>query len=263
MDLNFSKFHGAGNDFILINNFSEKIYLDKDQVFNLCHRNLGIGADGLILINPSQIADFKMVYYNSDGNEGSMCGNGGRSAAAFAMCENIVQSSCEFEAYDGLHHGKVQQLDSKNFHVKLSMIDIQSFDFNSRRLIINTGSPHYVTLTDNLAFYDVKKHGKEIREDLNISSDGINVNFMELINDQIHLRTYERGVENETLSCGTGVTAAAIAANLWYGIDSPAIHTRGGLFKVSLEKKDNKFVNITLEGPVSFVFKGKINFKLY
>lgn len=258
MDLNFSKFHGAGNDFILINNFDGDIYLEKNQIFDLCHRNLGIGADGLILIASSQIADFKMIYYNADGNEGSMCGNGGRSAAAYAMCEKIVQDSCVFEAYDGLHKAKVQQIDSKNFHVVLSMKDIESYDFDSKRLIVDTGSPHYVTLTDNLSFYDVKKHGKEIRNDIAIAPNGLNVNFMELINEEIHLRTFERGVENETLSCGTGVTAAAIAANLWFGIQSPSIHTLGGTFKVSLDKKDNVFFNIILEGPVTFVFNGKV-----
>jgi diaminopimelate epimerase len=257
MDFRFSKYHGAGNDFILINNLEGKIQLKTDQISLLCHRNLGIGADGLILVESSHIADFKMIYYNADGNEGSMCGNGGRSAAAFAMHENIVPENCVFEAYDGLHQAGVQCISPANFHVILSMKEVNSFDLNQNRLLVNTGSPHFVTITDKLASYDVINEGKKIRNDKTISAEGINVNFMELINNEIHMRTYERGVENETLSCGTGVTAVAIAANLWFGTKSPTIHTRGGDFKVRLERDKNRFFNIILEGPVKFVFNGK------
>ncbi|MDP2237545.1 MAG: diaminopimelate epimerase [Bacteroidales bacterium] len=257
MDFLFSKYHGAGNDFILINNLEGKIKLTTEQISLLCHRNLGIGSDGLILVESSQVADFKMVYYNADGNEGSMCGNGGRSVAAFAMNEKIVPEKCVFEAFDGLHHAEVQSISPSKFHVTISMKDVNSFDLTQNRLIVNTGSPHYVAVSDKLATHDVVKEGKKIRNDKTISSEGINVNFMELINNEIHMRTYERGVENETLSCGTGVTATAIAANLWFGIKSPVIHTRGGDFKVHLERDENRFFNIILEGPVKFVFNGK------
>ncbi|PKP51797.1 MAG: diaminopimelate epimerase [Bacteroidetes bacterium HGW-Bacteroidetes-1] len=257
--LKFHKYHGAGNDFIMVNGLTSNCQLTIAQITFLCNRHLGIGADGLIIIEKSKNADFKMIYFNADGLEGSMCGNGGRSAVSFALREGIVSETSVFEAFDGIHKAIVTENDKAKFQVILTMKNIDTYDFDNKRLIVNTGSPHYVTLTDNLTSIDIYKEGQKIRYDPLFSPHGINVNFMQMIGNDIHLRTYERGVENETLSCGTGVTAAAIAAQLWFGISQPAIYTKGGTLKVKLKKEGNRFVDIFLEGPVQCVFSGEID----
>lgn len=257
----FYKFHGAGNDFIMINLFGCKINLKASDIAHLCDRHLGIGADGLITIEPFQDVDFRMIYYNSDGFEGSMCGNGGRSAAAFAFFEKITGAKSEFLAFDGVHQSFVKQTDEQLFDVEITMKNVENWELADQSLIVNTGSPHYVLKTDKLSDFDVYSNGKRIRYDERFGPKGINVNFMELIGDQIHLRTYERGVENETLSCGTGVTAAAIAASLWYKKDEVCITTKGGVLKVSLTKSKHGFTDIVLKGPVEMVFKGEIDLK--
>lgn len=261
MIVHFHKYHGAGNDFILLNNFTGQTHLSSEQIAFICNRHFGVGADGLIEIRRSEHYDFKMIYYNSNGLIGSMCGNGGRAATAFANQQQIVGTACAFEAYDGVHYAQIiENIDNRSV-VRLSMKDIEMYDINDNRLIINTGSPHYVAICDNLAAIDIHKSGKKIRYDKSISKEGVNVNFLENTSDGLFLRTYERGVENETLSCGTGVTAAAIAANLWFGTASSVIHTKGGQLKVSLERDGTAFRNITLEGPAEFVFSGQISLR--
>lgn len=256
--INFWKYHGAGNDFIMIDNRLPVADFTPSLVNFLCDRHLGIGADGLICIEEVQDADFEMKYYNSDGYEGSMCGNGGRSAAAFASELGIVQSHCRFAAFDGLHEAWIERKSPGQFHVRLSMADVQQYQAFGNDLIINTGSPHYIKKVDNLDFADVLAEGRKIRYDKQISEEGVNVNFLQIEGNRLSVRTYERGVEAETLSCGTGVTACAIANCIWNGQLNSEIHTKGGTLRVELRKEGSRFTDIFLEGPVSKVFSGTI-----
>ncbi|MBZ0244271.1 MAG: diaminopimelate epimerase [Bacteroidales bacterium] len=253
----FKKLHGAGNDFIIMHAPVEP--LTNKFIEMLCHRNFGIGADGLILISKGEKVDFKMDYYNADGYGGSMCGNGGRAAAVFAFLELNAKKNMQFEAIDGLHQAEIIQALEGSFDVKISMNDITDFDLNEDRLIVNTGSPHYVKRCDNLAGLDLINTATPIRYDKNISEEGVNVNFMERTNGEIYLRTYEKGVENETLACGTGATAAAIAAALWYDIPTAKIHSKGGDLEVNFKREGQKFTDVWLRGPVQFVFEGSVN----
>lgn len=253
----FKKLHGAGNDFIIMHAPAKP--LSNKLIEMLCHRNFGIGADGLILISKGEKVDFKMDYFNADGFGDSMCGNGGRSATVFAFLELNAKKTMLFEAVDGLHRAEIIHADGGSFDVKISMNDITDFDLNEERLIVDTGSPHYVKRCVNLADLDLMKTAAPIRYDKNISEDGLNVNFMELTNGEIFLRTYEKGVENETLACGTGATAAAIAAALWYEMPTAKIHSKGGDLEVSFKREGKKFTDIWLRGPVQLVFEGSIN----
>jgi len=254
--LKFSKFHGAGNDFVMINAIKSDFCLSNDAIKAICDRKIGVGADGLIMILPSDKYDFKMKYYNCDGNESTFCGNGGRCVAAFAVEEGLVPQHIEYEAVDGVHKAIVTKNSDNEFMVTITMRDIESYDIDNERLIINTGSPHYVTRVENLKNFDVRKHGAEIRNDKSISPNGINVDFMEVIDNQYHIRTFERGVEDETLACGTGVTASAIAAALWYGGDNIDIKTTLATLNVRFEKTENSIKNIFLSGPATHVYDG-------
>jgi diaminopimelate epimerase len=259
MELKFDKYHGAGNDFILINCLKDSVFLSEEQIRFLCHRRLGIGADGLIMLLPEEDNDFRMKYFNADGLEGSMCGNGGRTVAAYAFHNQISGSKIRFQAYDGRHEAEILSSERSDFQVFLTMKDVEAINFDEHYLIIDTGSPHYVTKVDNLSDFDVFNEGRKIRYDKNLSSKGLNVNFLERKDDGIFLRTYERGVEDETLSCGTGVTAAAIASSLWFGANEYWIQTLGGLLFVRFSRNGNKFSKIELTGPVKYVFGGSIH----
>ena len=252
----FSKYHGAGNDFVMINAKKSAVSLTDDEVKNICDRRTGVGADGLIMILPSEKYDFRMKYYNCDGHESTFCGNGGRCIAAFALEEGLVTQDIEYEAIDGVHKAVVAKISDNEFTVSITMRDIENYDLNDDRLIINTGSPHYVTRVKNLKDFDVRKHGAEIRNDKSISTDGINVDFMEVVDNQFYIRTFERGVEDETLACGTGVTASSIAAALWYGGDDINIKTTLATLNVKFEKVGNSIRNIVLSGPATHVFDG-------
>lgn len=253
----FKKLHGAGNDFIIMHAPIKP--LSNKLIEMLCHRNFGIGADGLILISKSKEVDFKMEYFNADGFGDSMCGNGGRAAAVFAYLELNGKKNMQFEAIDGLHQAEIIHTEGGSFDVKISMNDITDFDLNDERLIVNTGSPHLVKRCDNLTALDIVKSAAPIRYDKSISEEGVNVNFMQRQNDEIFLRTYEKGVENETLACGTGATAAAIAAALWYDMPTAKIHSKGGDLEVNFRREGNKFTDIWLRGPVQLVFEGSID----
>lgn len=254
--LRFSKYHGAGNDFVMINAIKTPVSLTDDEVKAICDRRTGVGADGLIMILPSENYTFRMKYYNCDGHESTFCGNGGRCIAAFAVEERLAPQHLEYEAIDGIHKALVTKDFDNEFTVSITMRDIESYDLTEERLLINTGSPHYVTRVQNLKAYDVRKHGADIRNDKNISKDGVNVDFMENIDNQYHIRTFERGVEDETLACGTGVTASAIAAALWYGGDNINIRTTLATLNVRFEKSGNSIKNIVLSGPATHVFDG-------
>jgi diaminopimelate epimerase len=255
----FYKYHGTGNDFIVADNRNGHYKLSAEQVKLLCDRHFGIGADGLILIEKSRVADFKMIYYNADGFEGSMCGNGGRCAVAYARLYKITGNSAVFEAYDGLHKAQIISSNDRVTMVELGMSDVKHWHIDENHLLVDTGSPHYVCNVEDLQMMDIVARGRQIRHDKTVSSEGVNVNFLEKSGNTFQLRTYERGVENETLSCGTGVTAAAIAANLWYGGNDFEIKTKGGMLTVTFEKSDETFTNIVLSGPAELVFSGAVN----
>lgn len=257
--IKFSKFHGAGNDFIMINAMKEQIVLSETFISEICNRRTGIGADGLIILLPSDNHDFKMKYYNCDGKEATFCGNGGRCITAFAFCENIIKNEAVFEAADGIHKAEISMISQSEYYVNLSMCDILSYKLTDDYLLIDTGSPHYVKKVDDIKLVDVVKSGAEIRYDKNISENGVNVDFLQNKNGIISIRTYERGVEDETLACGTGVTASAIAASLWFGGDAYEINTQIARFKVSFAKESECFKNIVLSGPATHVFDGIIS----
>ncbi|MBS1572119.1 MAG: diaminopimelate epimerase [Bacteroidetes bacterium] len=253
--LKFYKYQGTGNDFVMVDNRDLFFPKNNELIAKLCDRRFGIGGDGLILLENDNNYDFKMVYYNSDGNESTMCGNGGRCTVAFAHFLDIFEEKCSFVAIDGKHEACI-----KNGWVQLKMIDVEEIKTMDNNYIINTGSPHFVQQVEQLEDFDVYSNGKKIRNSAPFAKEGINVNFMEIQEDgSLFVRTYERGVEDETYSCGTGVTACGIAYLKNKNENSVLVKVLGGTLKVKLEKKENSFVNIWLEGPAKMVFEGKIN----
>ncbi|WP_281226504.1 diaminopimelate epimerase [Flavobacterium aquiphilum] len=258
MQLEFYKYQGAGNDFVMIDNRSGFFPKEDIQlVARLCDRRFGIGADGLILLENDSDTDFKMVYYNSDGNQSSMCGNGGRCLVAFAKDMHVIDDKTTFIATDGLHHASFED----NGLVSLQMIDVPTITIKNDHSFLNTGSPHHVQMVENLEHYNIKEEGAAIRYGELYGAAGSNVNFVKKIDDStFRLRTYERGVEDETLACGTGATAVAIAMNATGQTDATTINVNveGGKLVVSFDKNENGFTNVFLKGPAEFVFKGTI-----
>ena len=261
MKIPFYKFHGAGNDFVMIDNRQGKYILEEEQIAFLCHRRFGIGGDGLMLLNTSKDYDFEMKYYNSDGPEGTMCGNGGRCITAFADFLGMDKTAFTFKAVDGIHRANVLNKTNKEWLISLEMIDVAYAEENSGAYFLNTGSPHHVEFVTGLDEMDVFAEGKLIRNNAHYKAKGgANVNFASIEKDLIKVRTYERGVEDETLACGTGVTAVAMAAALKKGETKANYHlqTRGGDLYVSFERNEKGFVNVWLKGPAAFVFSGVI-----
>lgn len=258
MTLNFYKYQGTGNDFIIIDNRDLKFNrADNELVAKLCNRRFGIGADGLMLLQSKAGYDFEMVYYNSDGNESSMCGNGGRCIVEFARILGLLKEKAHFIAIDGKHEAVV-----KSSFISLKMKDVNEVELNDDFSFLNTGSPHYVAFVKNINSYNVVEEGRKIRTNNRFKIEGTNVNFIEKQVDDLFVRTYERGVEGETYSCGTGVTAAALVAaikNVSTAKNYCDIKTLGGNLKVKFTKhSDNSFTDVWLEGPATFVFKGEI-----
>lgn len=258
MQLEFYKYQGAGNDFVMIDNRSGFFPKENTQLIaHLCDRRFGIGGDGLILLENDSDTDFKMVYYNSDGNQSSMCGNGGRCLVAFAKDLKVIQNKTTFIATDGLHHATFED----NGLVSLQMIDVPVIDIKKDYSFLNTGSPHHVQMVEDLEHYNVKENGAAIRYGELYGAAGCNINFVKKIDDDTFaLRTYERGVEDETLACGTGATAVAIAMNATGQTDATTINVNveGGKLVVSFDKDHGKYTNVFLKGPAEFVFKGTI-----
>lgn len=257
MTINFEKYEGTGNDFIIIDNRNDAFDKQNVNLINyLCNRRFGIGADGLLLLeNNSQYA-FEMVYFNSDGNISSMCGNGGRCIARYAFEHEIIKESDIFYAIDGEHH--VEIMNDENVCLKLLVYNnIESFNND---FLVETGSPHYVAFKEDIYTMDLLSEAKKIRYNKPFTEKGINVNFVNkaLLNDLVHLRTYERGVEAETLSCGTGTVAVAMVAKQQFAelqeAETINLKTKGGLLKVHF--KNN---GVWLSGPATQVFKGKID----
>ncbi|MBN1199837.1 MAG: diaminopimelate epimerase [Bacteroidales bacterium] len=313
MKLAFSKYHGTGNDFILIDNRGGNIRLTRDQIALLCDRHLGIGADGLMFLNTREGYDFGMSYYNSDGNESTLCGNGGRCITAFARSLDLIKFNARFTAIDGEHTAEIINKIGEITSIRLKMSDIDKSKIQELKskiqnpkskiiyhtsslvprpssFVINTGSPHCLIFMEDTSAIDVGQEGRKIRYDTVFEPEGTNVDFVQILeNNHLFVRTYERGVEDETLSCGTGVTAAALAYAIIklqamrheaHGIDHQAsgirypasrigveipgtrdsirIETRGGLLTVTFRHEADRFTDIWLEGPAEFVFKGEI-----
>ena len=261
MKLEFEKYEGAGNDFVIIDNRDRSIELTKQQVSFLCNRHFGIGADGLMLLEPSGKSDFKMVYFNSDGNESTMCGNGGRCIVKFAQKQGVVAASrTSFEAIDGLHHAEF--LDGNL--VKLGMNNVSAIERSKEAYFLDTGSPHWVEFVEeDVNQMDLLKRAKAIRYNARFKAEGTNVNYAQVSGASLVMRTYERGVENETLACGAGATATAIAAHA-HGVlsqNSIALRTPGGELQVSFDYDGKVYSNVFLTGEATFVFKGEIVLK--
>ena len=259
MKTDFFKYQGTGNDFVIIDNRNgHNLVLSPEMIKDLCDRRFGIGADGLMLLNEKPGYDFEMVYYNADGREGTMCGNGGRCLTKFAESIGIQKELYKFIATDGEHEARI---DADGI-VYLKMNDVDVIVNHHSDFLVDTGSPHYVKLIPHLAEYDVLKKGREIRYSREFEKEGINVNFVEQLDepDKIFVRTYERGVENETLSCGTGVTAAALVCyHNENGFNEVEVKTLGGRLNVEFDRiDDGKFRNIWLCGPAERVFNGSI-----
>lgn len=257
MQIQFYKYQGTGNDFILIDNRQQIFSKNNTKLIaQLCDRKFGIGADGLILLELSTLHDFTMVYYNADGNEGSMCGNGGRCIVAFAKKLQIIERETTFEAIDGLHEASI--IDDT---VNLKMNDVTTVEHYEDHLFLDTGSPHHITFVDDVKNVNVKITGSKIRYGSPYFMEGSNVNFVEKQNENtFKVRTYERGVEDETLSCGTGVTAVAIASHKAKKTNDTKIllETLGGKLEVSFDYDNNIYKNVFLKGKASLVFNGEI-----
>ncbi len=259
MKFPFYKYHGTGNDFILIDNRASLFpKTAHDWIAQLCHRNVGIGADGLILLEENPAGKYSMVYYNSDGNLSSMCGNGGRCFVAFAKQLGLIEHEMQFDAPDGAHFAQY----TSSGEIALQMKSVEAIAVHPTHAFLNTGSPHHVQLVQNLANYPVFQEGAAIRNGELYGVVGANVNFVEPLSAAAFaVRTYERGVENETLSCGTGVTAVAIAMHKLQLTSSQKIqlHTPGGNLAVSFVENNGLYEQVCLIGPATFVFTGEIS----
>ncbi len=263
MNIPFFKYQGTGNDFILIDNRSKAFSnLSQDEIERICDRRFSIGADGLMMLNQKDGYDFEMKYYNSDGKPGSMCGNGGRCIVRFAYDLGIHKESYHFLASDGQHEAEIET--GSNI-ISLKMKDVPGYKEENGHFIVDTGSPHYIKFVKNVMGMDVVKEGTEIRYSEPYAKEGINVNFVQSKgDDEIVVRTYERGVEDETYSCGTGVTASALVCHHnEVGYNDVTVDTKGGKLVVKYDRSyDNKYTNIWLCGPAEKSFEGKVDVKL-
>ncbi len=255
----FFKFHGAGNDFIMVDNRSGFYHLEDHEVAYLCDRHAGIGADGLIFLETDPDVSFSMRYYNADGKEATLCGNGSRCVVALANMLGEIGNNCVFRASDGLHDASVYSHELNKWVIALEMKDVKEMKVYEDGCFLDTGSPHFVVPVDDLKSYPVVTEGRRLRHDARFSQ-GTNVDFVETDGDSLKVRTYERGVEDETLSCGTGVTAAALAWTSQHvksnGHFEMPVLTRGGSFKVAFDKKASGYTFISLVGPVVWSFSG-------
>ena len=259
MKIHFYKYQGAGNDFILIDNRKNVIdHHNPRLISSLCDRRFGIGGDGMMFLQDHPDYDFEMVYYNADGRPSSMCGNGGRCIVAFAKYLGVIESETNFLAVDGPHYAKIS---ASGDWVSLQMIDVDQIGTDVDAYVLNTGSPHYVQLVAGLKEKDVYRDGYAIRNNETYKAEGININFVEPADNGYFVRTFERGVEDETYACGTGVTAVALAMakhNCQTGhIDTP-VKVLGGDLKIRFDYNGDKFSEIFLEGPAVKVFDGEV-----
>ncbi|MBW1297715.1 diaminopimelate epimerase [Aquimarina litoralis] len=259
MNLTFYKYQGTGNDFVIIDNRESILSKNDTKLFaRLCDRKFGIGADGLMLLELPQNEedDFTMVYFNADGNESTMCGNGGRCLVAFAAFLGVIKDTATFTAIDGKHIAEI-----KDELVYLQMQNVSAIEKHDSHLFLDTGSPHHVTMVEDLAKYDVYNVGQQIRNGAPYFDAGSNVNFVEKENEDLFsVRTYERGVEDETLSCGTGVTAVALSMHATKKTNKEEVNikTPGGQLRVTFRETNSGYEDVFLIGPAEQVFKGEI-----
>jgi diaminopimelate epimerase len=269
MKIHFYKYQATGNDFVLIDNLAGKHSLSTEQVKSICHRRFGVGADGLMLIEKDEAVDFNLRYFNSDGSQ-SLCGNGSRAAVTMAACLGLVKGKATFKAFDGIHKAEV----AEGGIVRLKMNDVKEIKKIEDGYFINTGSPHVIRFVTGVEHYPVVENGREIRYSDAFRPGGTNVNFVEIAPDnKVFVRTYERGVEDETLSCGTGVTAAALAASLYHIASPVSVKTLGGDLTVEFRvrqtgqsvakagapsRQGGIFEEIYLVGPAKLVFEGDL-----
>ena len=258
MQISFSKYHGTGNDFILVDNRRLQWNATREEIARLCDRHFGVGADGLMLLSEKKGYDFQMTYYNSDGRESTMCGNGGRCITLFARTLGLAGTKVKFAAIDGEHDALIRNEEGVEI-VKLKMKDVRVEENEPGHIFLNTGSPHYIIFTD-AGHIDLVTEARKIRYNDRFRTEGTNVDFVEVSDDQLFVRSYERGVEGETLSCGTGVVASALAAATKFP-DRRApvsVRTLGGMLKVYYQQAGSDFSDIWLEGEATFVFSGSI-----
>jgi diaminopimelate epimerase len=259
MNIHFYKYQGAGNDFIMIDNRDKRVdHQNPAFIAHLCDRRFGIGGDGIMFLQNREGYDFEMVYYNADGQPSSMCGNGGRCIVAFAKSLGIIDTETNFLAVDGPHYAKIS---ASGDWVSLQMIDVDVISRDGDAYVLNTGSPHYIKLVEGLKEKDVYRDGYNIRNNDTYRAKGINVNFVEPAGDGYFVRTFERGVENETYACGTGVTAVALAMakhNNQIGDLATPIKVLGGDLNIRFKYDGNIFKDIFLEGPAVRVFEGEM-----
>ncbi len=260
MQINFSKMSGAGNDFIVIDNMQRRVNLTENQVHSLCTRRIGVGADGLILVEPSESLDFSMRYYNSDGKPGSMCGNGGRCAAYFAWIKGIAPQALSFQANGDRYEAWIQG--SEQVKLKMTVPDDFRNDFQANGYschYVNTGSPHTIVYTGNLDSFNVEEAGRDIRNNSELFPEGTNVNFLEVTGrNSLTLRTFERGVEAETLACGTGAVAAALMSYKLGKISSTSVKVTvrsGDLLEIDFS---DSMKEVFLSGPAKVVYTGTV-----
>lgn len=256
MEILFYKYQGTGNDFIMIDDRNEVFPIQNlALVRSLCDRKFGVGADGLIALRKHPDYDFEMIYFNADGSQ-SMCGNGARCAVSFANFLGMISTQTNFLAIDGPHAATIHE----NSWIALEMSPVGILEKKGKDFFVNTGSPHHIQFVEDIQHFPVVEEGKKIRYDTCYTPGGTNVNFISPIStEEIFVRTYERGVENETLSCGTGVTACALVFGSQVGLDTVAIQTLGGKLRVSFTShEEGHFDNIVLSGPAEQVYQGKI-----
>lgn len=259
MILNFWKYQGTGNDFILVDDRAMKFKPNREYIMHLCDRRFGIGSDGLLLLRNKEGFDFEMIFYNPDGSVATFCGNGARCIVAFAASLGIGTDTFRFLATDGIHEASLTEVSPDKWLVRVSMSDPVIYTHTDEFTYLNTGTFHYIKFVADPDLIDVMAEAPGIRYDQRFEPNGTNVNYAAFRGDEIYVRTYEKGVEAETLSCGTGVTATAVAASLRTGINSFNIRTKGGMLKVYFDRDGDKFSNVQLEGPAVNVFSGIFN----
>lgn len=264
MLLEFAKYEGAGNDFILIDARDRTFTAESKMIARMCNRHFGIGADGLMTLARSERYDCSMRYYNADGSVGEMCGNGGRCFALFAHHRGLGSLQLQFEALDGPHTARLEPTGAHTGIVALGMIDVERIAASGDGWFLDTGVPHYVEFTDDIARIDVAGRGRALRYNTGRFPAGTNVDFVQVTGSgQICVRTYERGVEAETLACGTGAVAAAAVVN---SVRQPAVcdfevRVPGGSLRVAFERDicTGRYSHIQLTGPARRVFGGTID----
>ncbi|HPT02799.1 MAG TPA: diaminopimelate epimerase [Bacteroidales bacterium] len=257
--LHFDKYQGTGNDFILVDDRKQHRDFNGKTIVKLCDRRFGIGSDGLLLLRERQGYDFEMLFFNPDGSRATFCGNGARCISAFAASLGVIQDEASFLAPDGAHKASVLSRNGNDSLVSISMIDPVIYHHSEDYTYLNSGTYHVVKFVPDPDAVEIMKAGPEIRYDGRFAPAGTNVNFARINQDSVYVRTYEKGVEAETLSCGTGVTATAIAASLRTGRTDVRVVTKGGELRVHFSRKDNNFEGVFLEGPAVKVFSGSIN----